>query len=168
MQYAPEDSVYLEVGVKTQRVADIAVGCFVALFGIFVLFASTWISVAGVHRLSPRTFPYVVGLLLVCCGIGLALKSWTLRGEDFAIAWPDGEGIRTITVTLVSLACYIALMNPLGLPLATFLYITVATWYLNRAKWLTAVTIGLITGVVSYALFIRLLGLSFPAGLLFD
>jgi hypothetical protein len=59
-------------------------------------------------------------------------------------------------------------MNPLGLPLATFLYITFATWYLNRAKWLTAVTIGLITGVVSYALFIRLLGLSFPAGLLFD
>jgi len=154
--------------VKTQRVADIAVGCFVALFGIFVLFASTWISVAGVHRLSPRTFPHVVGLLLVCCGIGLALKSWTLRGEDFAIAWPDGVGIRTITVTLVSLAGYIALMDPLGLPLSTFLYLTFAIWYLNRSRWLMALTIGLITGVISYVLFIRLLGLSFPAGVLFE
>lgn len=154
--------------MKTQRVADIAVGCFVALFGIFVLFASTWISVAGVHRLSPRTFPHVVGLLLVCCGIGLALKSWTLRGEDFAIAWPDGVGIRTITVTLVSLAGYIALMDPLGLPLSTFLYLTFAIWYLNRSRWLMALTIGLITGVISYVLFIRLLGLSFPAGVLFE
>ena len=154
--------------MKTQRVADIAVGWLIALLGCFVLFASTWISVAGVHRLSPRTFPYVVGLLLVACGIGLALKSWTLRGEGPAIAWPDGVGIRTITVTLVCVACYIALMNLLGLPLATFLYLTLSTWYLNRSRWVTALVIGLVTGVFSYVLFIRLLGLSFPAGFLLD
>ena len=154
--------------MKTQRMADIAVGSLVALFGIFVLSASTWISVAGVHRLSPRTFPYVVGLLLIACGIGLALKSWTLRGEGPAIAWPDRVGIRTITVTLVFVAGYIALMNLLGLPLATVLYLTLSIWYLNRAKWVTAVVIGLITGVVSYYLFIQVLGLSFPAGFLFE
>lgn len=154
--------------MKTQRVADIAVGCLVAALGIFVLSASTWISVAGVHRLSPRTFPYVVGLLLLCCGIGLALKSWTLRGEGPAIAWPDGEGIRTITVTLACVAGYIALMNLLGLPLATCLYLTLSIGYLNRSKWVTAVMIGLITGVVSHYLFIQMLGLSFPAGFLFE
>ena len=154
--------------MKTQRMADIAVGSLVALFGIFVLSASTWISVAGVHRLSPRTFPYVVGLLLIACGIGLALKSWTLRGEGPAIAWPDRVGIRTITVSLVFVACYIALMNLLGLPLATFLYLTLAIWYLNRSKWVTAVVTGLITGVVSYYLFIHVLGLSFPAGFLLE
>ena len=154
--------------MKTQRVADIAVGCLVALFGIFVLFASTWISVAGVHRLSPRAFPYALGVLLFFCGAGLALKTWSLRGEDPAIAWPDGEGIRTIMASLVSLACYIALMNPLGLPLATFLYIAFSIWYLKREKWLTALVIGLITGLISYVLFIRLLGLSFPAGFLLE
>jgi len=154
--------------VKTQRVADIAVGCLVAALGIFVLFASAWISVAGVHRLSPRTFPYVVGLLLLCCGIGLALKSWSVRTEGPAIAWPDGEGIRTIVGSLVGLACYIALMNPLGLPLATCLYLAFSIWYLKPSKWWMALLIGLITGVISYVLFIRLLGLSFPAGVLFE
>ncbi len=44
--------------MKTQRAADIAVGCLVAALGVFVLFASMWISVAGVHRPSPGTFPY--------------------------------------------------------------------------------------------------------------
>jgi putative tricarboxylic transport membrane protein len=156
------------VDVKTQRVADIAVGCLVAALGIFVLIASTWISVAGVHRLSPRTFPYTVGALLLACGIALALKSWALREEGPAIAWPDRVGIRTITVSLVFVACYIALMNLLGLPLATVLYLTLSIWYLNRAKWVTAVVIGLITGVVSYYLFIQVLGLSFPAGFLFE
>jgi putative tricarboxylic transport membrane protein len=154
--------------MKTQRAADITAGCLVALLGIFVLSTSTMISEAGVHRLSPRTFPYVVGCLLVLCGAGLALKTWSLRGEDPAIAWPDREGFRTIMASLVSLACYIALMNPLGLPLATFLYIAFSIWYLKPSKWLMALTIGLITGGISYVLFIRLLGLSFPAGFLFE
>ena len=154
--------------MKTQRAADIAVGCLVALLGIFVLVASMSISMGGVHRLSPRTFPHVVGGLLVVCGIGLALKTWSIREKDFAIAWPDAEGVRTIAVSLALLAGYIALLNWLGLPLATFLYVSVATWYLNRAKWLTATVIGLITGVTSYYVFIQLLGLSFPAGFLLE
>jgi putative tricarboxylic transport membrane protein len=154
----------VEVAVKTQRVADIAVGCLVAALGIFVLISSTSISVAGVHRLSPRTFPYVVSILLAVCGAGLALKSWSVRETDFAIAWPDAEGVRTIVVSLAILAGYIALLNWLGLPLATFLYVTLAIWHLNRAKWMTATVIGLITGVISYVVFIQLLGLSFPAG----
>jgi putative tricarboxylic transport membrane protein len=140
-----------------------------ALFGIFVLTAATQISVAGVHRLSPRTFPYVVGLLLCACGLGLAFRSRGLRGQaDRAIAWPDREGMRTIVVTLVSLGGYIALMNPLGLPLATFLYIVCFTWYLKPSRWWLAVAVGLIVAVVSYVVFINLLGLSFPAGPLFE
>ena len=64
--------------------------------------------------------------------------------------------------------CYIILLNPLGLPLASFLYIAFSIWYLKRSKWLTAIVISLITAVISYYLFIRLLGLSFPAGFLFE
>jgi len=158
----------VEVAVKTQRVADVAVGCLVALLGVFILISSTSISVGGVHRLSPRTFPYVVGILLAICGVGLALKSWSVRGKDFAIAWPDAEGVRTIVVSLAILAGYIALLNWLGLPLATFLYVTLATWHLNRAKWGAATVIGLIAGVISYVVFIQLLGLSFPAGFLLE
>jgi putative tricarboxylic transport membrane protein len=134
------------------------------MFGVFVLFAATMISVAGVHRLSPRTFPYAVGILLVACGIGLALRSWRLREQDRAIGWPDAEGIRTLVVTLLSLAAYIALLNRLGLPVATALYIVFFTWYLKPSKWWLAVVIGLVVAVISYTVFIRLLGLSFPAG----
>jgi putative tricarboxylic transport membrane protein len=158
----------LEVHVKTQRVADITVGCLIALFGLFVLYAATSISMAGIHRLSPRAFPYALGVLLFCCGAGLAVKTWSIRGEDFAIAWPDREGVRTIGVSLAALAGYIALMNPLGLPLSTTLYLAFAIWYLNRSRWLMALMIALITGVISEVLFIRVLGLSFPAGVLFE
>lgn len=110
----------------------------------------------------------VVGFLLLFCGIGLALKSWRFRGEDPILKWPDGQGVRTILGVLVSLGFFLALMKPLGLPLSTFLYVGFSTWYLKRTKWLTALMIGLICGVITYALFIRLLDLSFPTGFLFQ
>jgi putative tricarboxylic transport membrane protein len=155
--------------VKTQRAADIVVGCVVALLGIFVLISSMVISEMGAaHRLSPRAFPFTVSFLLFFCGGGLALKSWTLREEGPLIPWPDREGVRTILVNLVSLALYIGVLNWLGVPLATFLYLAFTIWYLKKSKWLMAIVIGLITGVLSYYLFINLLGLSFPVGVLFE
>jgi len=156
------------VAVKTQRRADIVVGCGIALFGIFIIYASTLITGGAEHRLPPETFPMVVGFLMLFCGSGLALKSWSIRGVDLAIHWPDGQGVRTILITLASVACYIILLNPLGLPLASFLYIAFSIWYLNRSKWLLAIVISLITAAISYYLFIRLLALSFPAGFLFE
>ncbi|MFZ4440846.1 MAG: tripartite tricarboxylate transporter TctB family protein [Syntrophales bacterium] len=154
--------------MKTQRAADIYVGCGIAVFGVFILLASMSITGGAAHRLPPRTFPMIVGVLLLLCGSGLALKSWSIKGADFAIDWPDREGIRTIAVTLASLACYIALMNPFGLPLATFFYLAFSIWYLKRSKWLMAIVVSLITALISHYLFIRLLGLSFPAGFLFE
>ena len=65
--------------MKTQRAADIVVGCFIALFGVFILFASLSITGGAAHRLPPRTFPMIVGFLLLLCGGGLALKSWSAR-----------------------------------------------------------------------------------------
>jgi len=154
--------------VKTLRPVDIAGGCFLALLGLFILYASTMIRVGVERALSPRAIPSAVGFLILVCGIGLAVKSWRFRGEDPRIKWPDREGIRIILVNLIFLAFYIVLINPLGLPLSTFLYVTFSIWYLKRSKWATAIVIGLIFGIVSYYVFIHLLKLSFPVGFLFE
>jgi hypothetical protein len=154
--------------VNTLRRADMIVGWFVALFGLFILLASLSISGGVAARLPPRTFPVVVGSLLLLCGLALGIKSWRLKDEGTKVQWPDRTGIRTIIVTLIALGCYIATTNTLGMPLSTFLYLSFAIWYLKRTKWLTALIIGLISGIVTYWLFIRLLGLSFPTGALFE
>jgi hypothetical protein len=154
--------------VKTVKPVDILAGCFLALLGLFILYASSMIRVGVERALSPRAFPSAIGFLILVCGIGLAVKSWRFRGEDPEIHWPNREGLRIILVSLVMLAFYIVLMNPLGLPLSTFLYVTGSIWYLKPAKWVTAIVTGLISGIVSYYVFIDLLQLSFPMGFLFE
>ena len=154
--------------MKTLRPVDIAVGCFLALLGLFFLYGSSMIRVGVQRQLSPRTIPSALGLLILFCGIGLSIKSWRFRGEDPKINWPDRTGLRIIVVNLILLAGYIVLMNPLGLPLSTFLYVTLSIWYLKPSKWVTAIVFGLIFGFVSYYVFIHLLGLSFPEGFLFE
>jgi putative tricarboxylic transport membrane protein len=154
--------------LKTLRPVDIVVGIFLALLGLFILYGSSLIRVGVERQLSPRTIPSILGFMILFCGIGLSVKSWRFRGEDPRINWPDRLGLRIIVVNLVLLALYTLLMNPLGLPLSTFLYVTLSTWYLNRSKWLTAIVVGLVFGFVSYYVFIYLLGLSFPEGFLFE
>jgi len=154
--------------LKTLKPVDILAGCILALLGLFILYASSMIRVGVERALSPRAFPSAIGLLILICGIGLAVKSWRFRGEDPVIHWPDRGGLRIILVSLIMLASYIVLMKPLGLPLSTFLYVTCSIWYLKPAKWVTAIVTGLVVGIVSYVVFIELLQLSFPMGFLFE
>ena len=71
-------------------------------------------------------------------------------------------------MTLVSLAVYLALIEPIGMPIATTIYIAFSVWYLRKGRrrvfWAAAT--GLISGAVVFFLFMQFLELSFPAGIL--
>jgi putative tricarboxylic transport membrane protein len=153
--------------MKTLKAADMAAVCFLAVLGLLTLWASTTIVTTMEYRLSPRALPYAVGLLILGCGIGLAIKALRYRGPATAVHWPDAAGVRTIFVSLIAIGLYNAFLNLLGLPVATFLYVAFTIWQLNRTKWGVALLTGLVCGVFPYWVFIRMLGLSFPEGILF-
>jgi hypothetical protein len=154
--------------MKTQKSADIASGCFIAFLGIVVIFAATKITGGMEERLPPRTLPYILGFMILVAGIILAVKSWRFQGENPLIKWPDRTGMVRVIVILVSLAAYIALIEPLGMPVATVLYVSFSVWYLWIGKYPIAYALitGLLSGAVVYYLFIHFLELSFPMGLL--
>ena len=154
--------------MKTIRQADIVIGCFLAVLGLFILYAASNIRLGVERALSPRFFPSVMGFLIFVCGTGLAVKSWRFKGEDPKIHWPDRQGLILVLVCLGLLAAYILFMKPLGLPISTFLYVTASIWFLKPEKWIAAIVIGLIFGFVSYYVFIHLLQLSFPVGFLLE
>jgi len=150
--------------VKTQRSADIAAGCFLSILGLVVVFAATGIKGGMDERLPPRTLPYVLGCTMIGAGAILAFKTWRLRGKETFINWPDRAGAVRVLVTLASLAIYIALIELLGLPIDTLLFVSFLVWYLGRYRIIYSAMIGLISAAVVYFLFIFFLELSFPVG----
>ena len=151
--------------MRTQRSADIAGGCFLAFLGLATIIAATNITGGLEERLPPRTLPYVVGIIILFSGALLATRSWRFHGEDPVIKWPDRRGTIRVLVTIVSLGVYLALMEPLGLPLSTFLYVSFTVWYLGKYRLWYPLLIGFLSGAISYLVFIYLLELSFPVGL---
>jgi hypothetical protein len=152
--------------MRSQRKGDIVAGCFIALLGAVVIIAASQIRGDVEERLPPRTLPYAVGVMTLAGGVGLAIKSWRFRGQDPQIKWPDRNGALRILVNLLLLALFVALMDPLGMPIATALYVASSIWYLDRKRIVAALLTGAGSGVVVYYLFIRLLELQFPLGLL--
>ena len=152
--------------MKTQKSADIAGGLFLAAFGLVVLFASTQITGGMEERLPPRTLPYTMGLTILITGALLAFKSWRFKGENPPIKWPDRPGKIRVLINLAALAIYIFLIDPLGMPIATVLYMSFSVWYLRTGRYriLYAVAIGVVSGVVVLYLFIYFLELGFPVG----
>jgi putative tricarboxylic transport membrane protein len=150
--------------VRSQRKCDVVAGGVIALLGAVVILAASQIRGDVEERLPPRTLPYVVGFMTLAGGLALAVKSYRFRGEDPEVQWPEKDGWVRIGVNLLLLALYTALMDPLGMPITTALYVAGAIWYMDRKRILTALLAGAGSAVVVYYLFIRLLGLSFPLG----
>lgn len=150
--------------MRSLRKCEIAAGAFIALLGALVIVAASQIRGDVDERLPPRTLPYVVGFMTLAGGLGLAVKSYRFRGEDPEVPWPEKDGFVRIGVNLLLLALFTAFINPLGMPIATGLYVAGAIGYLDRKRILAALLTGACSAVVVYYLFIRLLGLSFPLG----
>ena len=150
--------------MRSLRKCDIVAGAFIALLGAVAVIAASQIRGDIEERLPPRTLPYAVGFMTLAGGLGLAFKSYRFRGEDPAVQWPEKDGWVRIGVNLLLLALFTALMDPLGMPITTGLYVACAIWYMDRKRILTALLTGAGSAVIVYYLFIRLLGLSFPLG----
>jgi putative tricarboxylic transport membrane protein len=150
--------------LRRQRRCDIAAGAFIALLGAVVVIAASQIRGDVEERLPPRTLPYVVGFMTLAGGLGLAVKSYRFHGEDPEIQWPEKDGWVRIGVNLLLLALFTALMDPLGMPITTALYVSGAIWYMDRKRIFAALLTGAGSAVVVYYLFIKLLGLNFPLG----
>lgn len=150
--------------MRSQRRGDIVAGGVIALLGAVVILAASQIRGDVEERLPPRTLPYVVGFMTLAGGLALAVKSYRFRGEDPKIEWPEKAGWVRIGVNLLLLALFTALMDPLGMPITTALYVATAIWYMDRRRILTALLTGSVAAVAVYYLFIKLLGLNFPLG----
>ena len=105
----------------------------------------------------------MIGLLLIVVGALAAVTAW--RSPPRALAeWPTADRAKRIAVMLVSVAAYVAVIDLLGMPLATFLVVSFEVWYLGDYRWYVPVVVGVLAAAILYFVFMVGLGLTFPAG----
>jgi putative tricarboxylic transport membrane protein len=150
--------------MKSQRIGDMVSGVFLALLGLVVVLAAFQIKGAPDVRMHPRTLPLILGCIVGVAGAALAFRAWRYHGPVRIVPWPDRAGTLRVGVTMAALVVFLFLVEPLGMPLGSGLLVGFLVWYLGGYRPITAGLLGLATGGLIYAVFIRLLQLSFPIG----
>jgi len=122
--------------------------------------------------IGPRAFPFVVSALLVLLGIALIVQ--LLRGrvgvaEDAEDVDPS---VRTDWFTVGKLigfvVLHIALIVPLGWPVAAAVLFFGAGWSLGAKPWWRNAIIAITIALILQYVFAGLLGVSLPAGFLLE
>ncbi len=149
----------------TRRSTDIATGVFLAVLGLTAAAASTRIDEGAGGQLHPRTFPMMIGGLLVIGGAMLAIQAAVAKdGGDKTIAWPDRNGWKLLFVAMAGLAVYVAVSQTLGFIISSLIYVPWFIRYFGRYSHGVAWSCALGIGAFIYLVFIRLLQLTLPIG----
>lgn len=125
---------------------------------------------AGV--VGPRVFPFIVSGIMVAIGIGLVIQ--LLRGHTGAAE--EGEDVDpnvktdwlTVGKLVGFLAIHIALIVPLGWPVAAAVLFFGAAWSLGAKPWWRNAVIAVVLALILQFVFAGLLGVSLPAGFLLE
>jgi len=152
--------------MRSHRKCDVVAGSVIALLGAVVVYAASQIKGDIDERLPPRTLPYIVGIVLLFSGAALSFKSLRATGPDADVGWPERDGWIRIGVNFLLLLLFVALINVIGMPLATFVYVAATIRYLDRKRTVGAIIAGACSSLVVYFLFMKFLELPFPMGFL--
>lgn len=146
---------------KQERTA----GLVFAMFGLATgVYSFTALKIGSVSQPGPGMFPLI-------CGIGIIIMCllWLFRNRnecnESEPLWSDGNWYRPL-LAVVSMALYAALMEKLGYVFSTLLFLIAWQVLIEREKWRKTAIIAITGTVVMYILFVYLLKVALPEGIL--
>ncbi len=120
--------------------------------------------------LGPKAFPALLGVLMLLCGISLAITSlrryW--RSAEVADKESGAQNHYPVAVGAVALWLlgYYLVLEPLGFVLSTIPFLFVLMAYFNRGRWLSNAIVSILFPVILDLIFSYVLGLAPAPGLL--
>ncbi len=115
----------------------------------------------------PGFLPFFSGLALVFVSLFVLIPALGQREEaesrDF---FPERDSFRKLLLAAVALVAFGATIEYAGYLLTTFFFIFFVTRIMEPRGWRTATVLAFVTAVMSYLLFVILLKVQLPEGLL--
>ena len=145
----------------------------VMALGAFVAF-DTFTGLAGPSyaEVGPGVFPLIVGAALLLAGISLLRQS--LRGQ-WRVAWVERDAaaaspgpLRNVVLVAAALTLNVLLFAPLGFIAASAVLFTCVSAAFGSRRFVLDVIVGIAFAAAIYVIFVHGLGLSLPAGDLWE
>jgi putative tricarboxylic transport membrane protein len=151
--------------------AELAVAAGVVVLGVFLLVQTTTITAPTTsNAIGPKFFPTCIGVLLLVCGVWLAVD--VLRGghgdpeagEDIDLS--RSSDWRSVGLVSAVFLLHAVLLAPLGWPIAGALLFWGVAVALGSRQWLRDGAVSVLLALAVYLIFTRALGVYLPGGLL--
>ena len=143
------------------RAGEMAAGALLLLFACAIVWGSFQMSAGTAGAPGPGYFPRALGVLLVLVSVALLIRALRLvRAADEAVTL----GHRDIALTVAALAVLGLLFEPAGYVLSASLFMFVLLRAFSTLGWVRSLVAAVATALATYYLFVKLLGVTLPAG----
>ena len=116
-------------------------------------------------------FPLVLGLALMALAAGHGVQLYLARPKvaapqaPTAPTAPEGDGAtRRVALFVAGVIAAVALLQPLGYALSSFLLMLVLLQILGIRRWYALLSIALLSAAASYVVFVHWLKIPLPSG----
>lgn len=144
-----------------QRIAIV-----LALISIIYLILSYQLPTYPYIPVDADAFPKALGWLLLVLSVGLFFSKDRDSEEQKARRRIPKKDVISLLVVFVLVFLYITLFEALGFILTTILFVFTCTWYLGYKKHLVNAIVSIVFPVALYSIFVYLLQIRLPAGIL--
>lgn len=145
---------------------DLIGGFFFLGVGIFFAVYARSVDIGTMEEPGPGFLPLWGGILLTIMSAILLGKSFLRKFEQGEAFFPEPDSWKRVGMVVASLILYNLLLAPLGFILVTFLFVAFLVRCVFPQTWLrTALTAALSTAGAQFV-FVNLLEIHFPKGLL--
>ncbi|MEP7302152.1 MAG: tripartite tricarboxylate transporter TctB family protein [Caldimonas sp.] len=119
----------------------------------------------GENGPGPAFLPFWLGVVMA--GLAALLLIGALRSGEAGDDWlPRGEGLRRIAVVAGATIALVALLNVVGMSVATVLFLIGLVRFLDRQPWPLTIAVALATAGFNFVVFTYWLRVPLPVGLL--
>ena len=146
-----------------------AISMFV--FGAITAALSLQLPLGALRTPGTGFFPFALGLALMALAAGRGIQLYLARPKvatpetPAAPAVPEHDGAtRRVALFVAGLITTVALLQPLGYVLSSFLLMLVLLQILGLGRWYLSVAVALVSAAACYLVFVRWLKIPLPAG----
>jgi hypothetical protein len=143
--------------LATNGTVDAVVAVLIFLLGALVIYGSRQLGAEwGDDGPGAGYFPFYIGVILCISGGGVVVQTLLAKGkakEKNAEAFVDRESMGRVLAVLVPAIVYVAVVDLIGIYVASAVYIILFMVYLGKYSWLKSVIVGLAVNALFFLMF---------------